>query len=117
MTQSNYMKYRGKCKEMSEELVKNDPTLRLVRGFYYCPFWGEQGHWWTVNKNGDIIDPTAKQFPSGGITGEYVEFDGIVYCEECGKEMKEEDVQFAGNYPLCSTRCYGRLVGISEYIK
>jgi hypothetical protein len=34
--ESDYMKYRGKCKEMSEALVKENPKLRLVRGHYYC---------------------------------------------------------------------------------
>jgi len=29
---SDYEKYRGKCKEFSEALIKKDPTLRLVRG-------------------------------------------------------------------------------------
>ena len=34
-----YTKFRGKCKQMSEEAVAADPTLRLVRGHYFCPFW------------------------------------------------------------------------------
>lgn len=37
---SDYAKYRGKCKEMSEEAVAQDPSLRLVRGYYHCPFSG-----------------------------------------------------------------------------
>ena len=37
--QSDYLKYRGKCKEMSEALVANNPALRLVRGHYWCPIW------------------------------------------------------------------------------
>ncbi len=31
---SDYLKYRGKCKEMSEQLCATDPTLTLVRGYY-----------------------------------------------------------------------------------
>lgn len=96
---------------MSEALVKQNPQLRLVRGHYICTIWGSQAHWWTVNENGDIIDPTKDQFPSKGY-GDYIEFDGVVRCEQCGKEGHEDDFQFAGNYPICSTECYGRLVGV-----
>ena len=59
--QNDYMKYRGKCREMSEALVAENPELTLVRGFYHCPFWGVQGHWWCKTKTGEIIDPTKLQ--------------------------------------------------------
>lgn len=109
--ESDYSKYRGKCKEMSEALVKADPSLRLIRGYYYCPFWGEQAHWWTVDKDGNVIDPTARQFPSMG-EGEYVEFDGTVYCAECGKDMQEKEARFESNYAFCSVSCNMRFVGL-----
>lgn len=115
MTETDYMKYRGKCKEMSEALVAKDPTLRLVRGHYHCVVWGEQPHWWVEDKDGKIIDPTAKQFPSAG-HGEYVEFDGILNCSECDKEMKEEEADIEGNYAFCSRKCHMRFVGLGEYI-
>lgn len=107
----DYAKYRGKCKEMSEAEVAADPSLKLVRGHYYCPFWGEQPHWWTVRPDGTINDPTKLQFPSKG-NGEYVEFDGNVSCSECGKEMKEEEAMSESNYCFCSGECYGRFVGV-----
>lgn len=116
MEESDYSKYRGKCKEMSEALVTADPNLTLVRGFYMCPFWGEQQHWWVKDKNGNIIDPTVKQFPSAGL-GEYVEFDGTVECSECGKSMKEEDASFDSSYAFCSGKCHMRFVGLGEYIR
>lgn len=108
---TDYSLYRGKCKEMSEELVKNDPTLKLVRGYYHCPFWGKQEHWWTVKEDGTIVDPTAKQFPSKGYS-EYEEFNGILNCSECGKEMKEEEASFDSNYCFCSYECHGRFIGL-----
>ena len=110
--QSDYMKYRGKCKEMSEALVKADPSLRLVRGHYYCPIWNRnEPHWWCVNKKGEIIDPTAKQFGSGG-AGEYTEFDGSCECSQCGKKGKEEDFTHESRYSFCSYRCHGKFVGV-----
>lgn len=64
--ESDYIQFRGKCKEMSQELVKADPSLTLVRGHYHCPIWGKQAHWWVNDEDGNIIDPTARQFPSKG---------------------------------------------------
>jgi len=107
----DYMRYRGKCKEMSEAAVAADPTLRLVRGHYHCPWWGKQPHWWTVRPDGTVYDPTARQFPSKG-TGDYVEFDGRVACSNCGKEGVEEDFSFESNYAFCSTACHMRFVGL-----
>jgi hypothetical protein len=110
---NNYIKFRGKCKELCEEACKTDSTLTLVRGHYWCPIWNSmEQHWWTIRKDGTIYDPTCKQFPSEG-NGTYIPFDGIVGCSECGKEMKEEEVNCSdGNYAFCSYSCYGRFVGV-----
>ena len=102
---SNYEKYRGKCKQLSEEEIKKDPTLRLVRGHYYCPHWGEQQHWWTVREDGTINDPSKLQFPSAG-NGAYVDFNGIITCEQCGNQKHEEDACIVGNHVYCSGECY-----------
>jgi hypothetical protein len=109
--QNDYMKYRGKCKEYSEKLVEEDPTLRLVRGHYFCPNWGKEMHWWCVDQDDNIIDPTAKQFPSNG-TGTYVEFEGYMDCAECGKLVHEDEAHIMGNYACCSHSCAMRLVGL-----
>lgn len=111
MNPDDYIKYRGKCKEMSEALVADDPTLQLVRGWYHCPIWGKQEHWWCKTPEGKIIDPTARQFPSKGI-GEYEEFAGIFSCAECGTDVKEENAIFESNYVFCSGRCVCRFVGL-----
>lgn len=109
---SDYLKYRGKCKEICEEEIKKDPTLTLVRGVYICPMWGKQTHWWCIRDNGEIFDPTVKQFPTAGYAAEYIPFTGIVECSECGKELKLEDSRIEGNYTFCSYECHGRFVGI-----
>lgn len=105
----DYLKYRGKCKEVSEQLVAADPTLTLVRGHYHCPAWGEQPHWWAKRDNGEIVDPTKDQFPSKG-NGTYVEFDGNIPCSNCGKQITEEDADIEGNYAFCSYTCHMRFV-------
>jgi len=109
--QSDYLKFRGKCREMSEALCAEDKTLTLMRGHYFDPQWGEQPHWWCQRADGTVVDPTAAQFPSKG-GGVYVPFDGFVECSECGKRLKEEDAEFESNYVFCSYTCHGRFVGV-----
>ena len=108
---TDYMKYRGKCKEMSEALILQDPTLTLVRGHYYCHAYGKQPHWWCEKQDGTIVDPTAKQFPSKGM-GVYEPFDGMVECAECGKTLPEEEARFESRYAFCSFKCLKRFVGL-----
>lgn len=111
-TETDYMTFRGKCKEMSEAAVAADPTLTLVRGHYIDPQWGKQAHWWTVRQDGSVYDPTALQFPSKG-RGVYVPFDGMVECANCGKSMHESDVEHGeSRFAFCSYTCHGQFVGV-----
>lgn len=110
--ESDYSKFRGKCRELCEKAIKEDPTLTIVRGHYWCPFWGMQPHWWCTKPDSTIVDPSVRQFPSKGVGGEYIPFDGIVTCAECGKELKEEEADIDGNYAFCSYRCHAHFVGI-----
>lgn len=110
--QANYIKYRGKCKPMSEALVALNPGWRLVRGHYFCPLWSRnEPHWWCVDEDGKIHDPTKLQFPSAGL-GIYEEFDGMCECAECGTSVHENDGTPYGNYMFCSTPCAMRFVGL-----
>lgn len=109
---TNYEKYRGRCKELSEELVKDNPSFTLVRGHYYEPMWNrEEPHWWCVDENGTIHDPSKLQFPSAGC-GVYTEYSGFSDCEECGKSIPENEIIHMGRYTCCSSRCAKRLVGL-----
>lgn len=108
MSEEGYRQFRGKCRELSEALAAKNPTLRVVRGHYYCPTWGEQPHWWCVDTTtGKVVDPTATQFPSNGI-GVYVEFNGILSCEYCGKEFRENEGYYNGRHCYCSGDCLCR---------
>lgn len=108
---TDYEKYRGKCLEYAEALVMDYPDLILVRGHYYDSMWGEQEHWWTETSSGIVVDPTALQFPSKG-RGDYVQFNGVCYCEVCGKAKPEEEMFFMSRYPVCSDLCARVLVGV-----
>ena len=100
---------RGKCKESAEAAVADDPTLRLVRGWYVDPVWGREEHWWTERPDGTIYDPTSRQFPLGGVAEWYEEFGGVYPCAECGVEVPEADLVYGA---CCSGECYGRMVGV-----
>lgn len=109
---ADYKMYRGHCKPLSEREIEKDPTLRLVRGYYHCPAWGAQQHWWCEKPDGTIVDPSVRQFPTAGMGAHYVEFNGIVACEECGKEVHEDDATVDGHHVFCSSECYGHCVGM-----
>ena len=99
---------RGRCREMSDKAAAADPTLTIVRGWYDDPVWGAQEHWWCKRPDGTIVDPTAAQFPTGGVVSLYREFAGMFPCAECGEEFAEGD----GYDVCCSGECYGRMVGV-----
>ena len=48
----------------------------------------------------------------GAESGTYTEFNGQVTCAECGKQLPEEEASFESNYAFCSSRCFGRFVGV-----
>lgn len=106
----DYEKYRGKCKLFSEELCQQDPTLILVRGWYWDAIWGRQEHWWCKKPDGTIVDPTKDQFPSKGLCL-YEEYKGITECEYCGKSLPEEKAYFVDQHVYCSYECYGHDIG------
>ena len=101
---------RGKCELWAKRLAAEDPTLRLVRGWYWDLQWGQQEHWWTEDADGRIIDPTAAQFPHGGVTALYEEYDGRFPCQGCGAEVEETDPDRYER--CCSYECFGRMVGV-----
>ena len=109
----DYDKYRGKCKEFSEALIEKDSSLRLVRGFYFCPIIKkEEMHWWCEAPNGEIIDPTRKQFPSTG-EGTYREFDGWLRCSNCDSRVHidSKNIITNGRHAYCGDECYKDYVG------
>jgi len=79
----------GKCREVTEAMVQEFPDLERVRGHYYDAHIGEREHWWCVTKSGQVVDPTAKQFPDAG-NGVYVPWnegdpEPTGKCLECGE--------------------------------
>jgi len=92
--QENVDKYGGygKCKEISSKMQKTFPELKQVRGHYHCPIWGKRQHWWLIDANGAVVDPTAAQFPSKG------RFEYEIWDESLP--------QPTGKCPNCGGYCY-----------
>jgi hypothetical protein len=90
----------GKCKEATLEMQKVFPELKLVRGHYYCTIWGERMHFWLVDENNEIVDPTARQFPTKGF---------CVYVP-----WNEGDPEPTGICPNCGEYCYDSKTCCSE---
>lgn len=82
----------GRCAEVTQQMAAAFPELTRVRGHYYCFAWGEREHWWLTTPDGEIIDPTAAQFPSRG-RGHYEPWD----------ESRPEPT---GMCPNCGGYCY-----------
>lgn len=81
----------SKCKEYTESMKSAFPELTMKAGFYYDPLWEERQHWWLVDEQGEIIDPTVIQFPVQGFVDKanYTPLEQedrpIGKCLECGE--------------------------------
>lgn len=91
----------GKCAALTQALVEAFPSLRRVRGHYFCPMTGKAyPHWWCETSEGAVIDPTSAQFPSMGL-GAYEEHTGpepTGKCPNCGGYCYDGG-------QVCSDRC------------
>lgn len=96
----------GKCREATADMIAAFPELRLIRGHYYClAGWGERTHWWCVAADGSVVDPTARQFPSGG-RGEYVAWiegdkEPTGQCPNCNEYVYDGGT-------CCSEKCHNQ---------
>ena len=90
----------GRCGWATLAMLIAFPELTRVRGHYIDAIWGERDHWWLVDPDGEIVDPTAAQFPTRG-TGEYVPWH-------------EGDEEPTGMCPNCGDNCYNGHTCCSE---
>lgn len=98
----------SRCREASEDMVKDFPSLTVVRGHVYCPHpWGKRGHWWCVEADGTIVDPTASQFPVVFRYEAYVEGDDVRLgtCMNCGGEIWGPNPEAVFSTSMCDAEC------------
>tara|TARA_R110000803_G_scaffold32357_2_gene71378 strand:- start:5188 stop:5559 length:372 start_codon:yes stop_codon:yes gene_type:complete len=99
---SNVTETYGQCGNVTAAMQAEFPELTRVRGHYYCLAWGQRQHWWLVDIQGNIVDPTSDQFPSKG-TGQYEPWtegaqEPTGKCHNCGELHYESGI-------CCSDDC------------
>jgi hypothetical protein len=88
-----------KCREATDLMKGTFSELRRIRGHVLTEH-GERSHWWLVDEENNIIDPTKSQFK---LVAGYVPWDGSQpeptgKCPNCGG--------LCYNYhTLCSDKC------------
>lgn len=96
----------GQCEMLTQRMIEAFPELTRMRGHVHLIGHHATGHpqgyphWWCVTDDGDILDPTAQQFP---FPLTYVPWDEAQpeptgKCPNCGGYC------FEGKY-LCSEHC------------
>jgi hypothetical protein len=101
---------RGTCEKAAKALAQKDPSLAVLSGWYIDTIWGPQEHWWCTRTDGEIVDPTVEQFPTGHVPAlrEYVPYEGLYPCIGCGTPVRQDH----GYDGFCCGACYGSTVGI-----
>lgn len=95
----------GMCKEMTEAMVAAFPELRRVRGHYEPWRGGRFPHWWCLDVDGLVIDPTVIQFVHLGPASyvEHVGLEPVGKCLNCGDYVPAKS---EGGIDCCSKACY-----------
>ena len=96
---------KGRCGPWSKRFTEQFPQLRAERGFYNG--WE---HWWCVDTDGSIVDPTVQQFGvESGDPSHYkildLEKDEVYLgrCANCGESIYGPAKR--GQQGICSDAC------------
>lgn len=110
--ESNHATYElcyGKCDEATRVMQCQFPELKRVCGHVETMGWGRRAHWWLVAEDGEVVDPTVKQFPG---VFRYEEFKPgtevqVGRCMECGEEIWRavDSLDEIKRESICSEQC------------
>ena len=110
----------GRCKPAVAEMREAFPELREVRGHVFSMTWARRGHIWCETPDGEIVDPTADQFPDIVRYEPWKPGDEVLVgkCMNCGEEiwravwsLTEEPVRVS----TCSEDCDRELMAEFNY--
>lgn len=106
---SRYEDCYGKCQQAAKAMQHQFPELRIALGHVETALWGLREHAWLVTADGEIVDPTAKQFP--GILS-YDEWKPggeieVGRCMNCGETIYEavQSIEDVEPKSICSDEC------------
>ncbi len=79
----------GMCKQATTEMSIAFPELKRIAGHVEVLGWGRRAHWWLETEAGEVVDPTASQFP---LVFEYERFEPGTpvrtgRCMNCGDDI------------------------------
>lgn len=98
---------RGLCRAAADEMVQTFPELRAVPGVAHTMNLGQHIHWWCEAPDGDVVDPTARQFVSEGGVSRYAELN-LTSAEVCAQIRMGTCMNCGGDvygYPRKDTFC------------
>lgn len=109
----------GKCHQGVKAMKEQFPELEVTNGFVHFVTHQKRAHWWLKDAQGNIVDPTAIQYPEymGEPITEYEEIDDShdarkypsVKCPNCG-EYYYQKPETANCSPCCTSSCYQEYV-------
>lgn len=111
---SDIFKVLGRCQSICTKMVAEFPELRITNGFVKLDGVEEQQtHWWCVDPDNNIVDPTAFQYVWNNTPIlQYIEIDddhpARKYprrkCMNCGKYFFDGPGH-KEYYPCCDKKC------------
>lgn len=98
----------GKCRQASLAMQQAFPELRTVRGHVETN-WGRRAHWWLVDAEDNIVDPTVLQFDVIFSYDPWEPGDEVCVgkCMECGEHIwkSTDNLDNVRKETFCSEDC------------
>lgn len=97
----------AQCAEATTAMAAAFPELRRVAGLVaHGDYVEDLEHWWLVEANGAIVDPTLAQWNAMFILGYHeIKPDSPIYGKPRRKCMNCSRYYFGGGSGICSKRC------------
>lgn len=101
----------GQCRKAVQKMIEAFSELREVKGHAETD-WGQRQHFWCETPEGDVVDPTRKQYPGGRVYAyEEANEDTLVVvgpCAHCGEGIRVplKEAQQGYRPELCSAECH-----------
>jgi len=100
----------GNCKSACYEIQDEFPELEVVAGWAITQSHGKQEHFWCVDVEGEIVDPTHDQW--GEEILEYIVWNpgdevAVGKCQDCGVTIyKKVDTLDGIRETFCDEKCF-----------
>lgn len=110
----------GLCASVTQDMCKEFSELKRIPGHVIWADGSSREHWWCEDQFGNIIDPTASQWPL--LPAEYVAWKPgnevcIGRCMECGDYIYAAPNSLDGaRKEICSDKCYNAYANYLNWV-